>query len=345
MKNNSNMGYTLLACTSVVCLMLLSAVHVYKEKSKLPLVTPSPIAMTNNPIYVSVNSPYGTVDLVKAINQHNEDTTTTQLKMLREKYLDLMKTVITGMNCLSAKELQESNPRKLDNAWTERLSLIGISGLRNIQELLENVISNDIPGDFLEAGVWRGGGSIFAKAVINSYNQSHDRKVWLCDSFQGLPKSTNKKDNDYFSSLKWIKISEDIVKQNFRRFSLLDDTVHFVKGWFVYSLPCIRNKIKHISVLRMDGDMYESLTDTFYNLYDLVPIGGYIIIDDWNIPEARKAVTEFRRMHQIESKLTVFRYNISAYWKVEKKVQLNMPWYTNFVNSRKLYRNEKLSTC
>jgi O-methyltransferase len=56
--------------------------------------------------------------------------------------------------------------------------MIGAVGLRNIRWVLETVIRDNVPGDFLEAGVWRGGASIFARAVLDSYEEG-GRRVWV----------------------------------------------------------------------------------------------------------------------------------------------------------------------
>lgn len=63
--------------------------------------------------------------------------------------------------------------------------MIGLSRLSNSQYALQDVIARGIAGDFLEAGVWRGGSCIFARAVFAAYGEQ--RTVWVADSFAGLP--------------------------------------------------------------------------------------------------------------------------------------------------------------
>ena len=65
-------------------------------------------------------------------------------------------------------------------------SMIGHRRLENIQACLRSVVSAGVDGDFVECGVWRGGASIFAKAVLNSLGEKN-RMVWLADSFEGMP--------------------------------------------------------------------------------------------------------------------------------------------------------------
>jgi O-methyltransferase len=66
-------------------------------------------------------------------------------------------------------------------------SMIGQKRLNNVQACIEDVVRRSVPGDLVETGVWRGGTVIFMRAVLKALNIS-DRRVWACDSFEGLPK-------------------------------------------------------------------------------------------------------------------------------------------------------------
>ena len=65
-------------------------------------------------------------------------------------------------------------------------TLIGRKRLDNIEACLDTIRLDGIPGDCLEAGVWRGGATIFMRGYLKAYNIT-DRLVWVADSFQGLP--------------------------------------------------------------------------------------------------------------------------------------------------------------
>ena len=112
-------------------------------------------------------------------------------------------------------------------------TMVGHRRLDNIRACIESVIANKVPGDFVECGVWRGGTSIFAKAVFKVYGVT-DRKVWLADSFEGMPVLTTEVDkvDPDLSAMRYFAVSREDVENNFRRFDLLDDSVQFVKGWF-----------------------------------------------------------------------------------------------------------------
>merc|ERR1712159_721003 len=98
-------------------------------------------------------------------------------------------------------------------------------------------------------------------------------------------------------------------RENFKRFHVWDKRyVKFVEGDFVHALPLLRASLlaegRSIAVLHGDGDMYESYMDILYNLYDLLAVGGFFVCDDCRIvPEADRAVMDFRRTHEITEDL------------------------------------------
>ena len=91
--------------------------------------------------------------------------------------------------------------------------------------------------------------------------------------------------------------------------------VRFLKGWFKDTLPAA--PIDALSILRLDGDYYESTMDALTSLYDKVSVGGYIIVDDYGEDSwtyCRKAVDEFRRERGIEDPIHRVDSNC-YYWK------------------------------
>ena len=174
-------------------------------------------------------------------------------------------------------------------------TMIGNKRMSNLRYVLEDVIQNNVAGDFIETGVWRGGACIYAKAIFNSYGIS-DRKVWVADSFVGLPKPDVKKykldKGDLHSKEAVLSVSRKEVENNFQVYGLLDDNVTFLEGWFKDTL--ITAPIKKVSVLRLDGDMYESTMDALLALYKKVTPNGYIIVDDYHAVEGcRKAIHDY----------------------------------------------------
>jgi Macrocin-O-methyltransferase (TylF) len=65
-------------------------------------------------------------------------------------------------------------------------TMIGMKRLDNIQHCIETVLEENVEGDMIETGVWRGGATIFMRGLLAAYGIS-DRVVWVADSFQGVP--------------------------------------------------------------------------------------------------------------------------------------------------------------
>jgi len=174
-------------------------------------------------------------------------------------------------------------------------TLVGRKRLDHLQKCIEDILDNGVPGDFLEAGVWRGGCCILMRAVLAA-RDCRDRRVWLADSFAGLPPSEWAEDRNYAmdsSRLPVLAVTVEEVRENFRRFDLLNDTIRFLPGWFDESLP--GSKTGPLSLLRVDCDLYSSTKTVLEELYSRVSPGGWVIIDDYGIlPPCKQAVDEFR---------------------------------------------------
>ncbi len=186
------------------------------------------------------------------------------------------------------------------------LSMLTPECVDNIFELIEK--SKDIPGGFLETGIWRGGACIMARAAL-----SPDKTVYCADSFQGLPPMTHEKDIIDYTTPNWdyLKIPLEEVKNNFKKFDMTEG-VEFIEGWFKDSL---KGWDKPLSILRLDGDMYSSTMDALDNCYFSVSKGGYVIVDDYFIPECAMAIKDFMEKHGIDKELIRINY-YAVYWQV-----------------------------
>lgn len=195
-------------------------------------------------------------------------------------------------------------------------TMIGLKRLDNLQFCIEQVLREDVPGDFIETGAWRGGACIFMRAALEAYGDN-SRQVWVADSFEGLPKPDGRyrqdKGDRHWKKRDILGVSLDQVKANFSKYELLDDRVHFLKGWFKDTLPVA--PVERLAILRLDGDMYASTMDSLVNLYPKLSVGGYAIVDDYGeIAQCRKAVDDFRTSNQIDA--PVIPIDLSGvYWK------------------------------
>lgn len=204
--------------------------------------------------------------------------------------------------------------REQGHVWpADAETMIGLARLRNIRECVVRVLEAGVPGDLLEAGVWRGGTAIYMRAILKAYGVT-DRSVWVADSFRGLPKPRDPRDTIDWSGFTQLAVPLEEVRQNFARYGLLDEQVRFVEGFFVDSLPTA--PVERLAVLRIDADMYESTMDVLNALYRKVQRGGFVIVDEYvSVDPCRRAVDEYRARHAIAEPITPVD-DSAAYWRV-----------------------------
>jgi len=199
-------------------------------------------------------------------------------------------------------------------------TMIGYKRLCNIEACLTNIINNKVEGDLIETGVWRGGACIFMRALLEDKGIS-DKKVWVADSFEGLPIPNSilypDDSGDISYTFNELSVSLDEVKNNFANYHFLDDQVVFLKGWFKDTLPAA--PIGKLSMLRLDGDLYESTIDALFYLYPKLSPGGYCIIDDWGaIAACRHAVEDYRKIYNITEDIQGIDWT-GVFWIKEKE--------------------------
>jgi len=253
----------------------------------------------------------------------------------QEMYLEFIKSSVTA-TAFNDAELTVSpgrqylvsnfnaNMRKGGTDWTYLGdTMTGSKRIQNVWDLLSTVSREKIPGDYIETGVWRGGSSVFARAVMNVLGEV-DRVSYVCDSFAGLPpgdRSLDRKDKGWDLMSGYLAVSEYVVAGNFQKYGLLDSNVVFAKGFFNDTMPPLSKHVKQFAVMRLDGDMYESTVDVLYHMYDKLSIGGFLIMDDWFGFPSRTACEDFFTVHGIQPKiLPIDSYSI--YWKKEEEIEI-----------------------
>ena len=247
----------------------------------------------------------------------------------RDLYLNLLKRSLLGLIDEDASNLypdsigKPSKPAPHDRARrvigqdgpTRAPTMIGEARLDNIRFCIAQVLADGIPGDLIETGVWRGGATIFMRAVLKAYEVG-DRRVWVADSFAGLPAPNVAKypqdQGMHLEDYKELAVSLEDVQANFARYGVLDKQVVFLKGWFRDTLPDA--PIDHLAVMRLDGDLYESTMDALVNLYGRLSRGGYVIIDDYQVPACRQAVHDFRTRQGITDAIVPIDW-AGVYWR------------------------------
>jgi len=167
------------------------------------------------------------------------------------------------------------------------------------------LVANNIQGDLVECGVWRGGSTM---AAIDTLLKAGDksREIYLYDTYEGMSEPTeldkvftgttadelmNSTEREDPTSV-WCYSAMEEVQNNVGSLNYPTEKVHYIKGKVEDSIP--QTMPGKIALLRLDTDWYESTAHELKYLYPLLVPGGVIIIDDYGHWEgARKAVDEY----------------------------------------------------
>lgn len=233
--------------------------------------------------------------------------------------VDSIKRAVTGYDRLGqGMEFADFNALKFynvqANGWNlPRASvpqtLLTKGQLDLIEDLLTDLAEREVPGDCIEAGVWRGGAVILMRVILDTLGLA-DRQVVAADSFAGIPPSTRFQHDpvDLWPD-RWIA-SLDEVKSNVAAMGLQDGRIEFLEGLFTETLPSLAGR--QFSFIRLDSDSHDSVTDSLVALYPLLVPGGVIVIDDWHLIGCRLAVDSYRTNNGILDPINVRAGN--GYW-------------------------------
>lgn len=186
-------------------------------------------------------------------------------------------------------------------------TMIGWPRLHSLNDSLDQVIADNIHGDFVECGVWRGGCAALMLSKIIEHRL--DKKVWLYDTFQGMSQPTDQDIHmsgytakSEFNKLKsgngfsdWCIASTHEVELTLNKICPYAERYSkFIVGKVEDTLIIKENIPKSIGLLRLDTDWYESTKIEFETLYPLVSNYGIIIVDDYSDWQgSRKATDEY----------------------------------------------------
>ena len=243
------------------------------------------------------------------------------MRDLRLRYLDLL------AGCLSRELFLEFDEPGVDPAdrhegrdWPATAeTMIGRRRLDNLIDCLATVLDDDIPGDVIETGVWRGGATILMRAALAAW-EDPDRSVWVADSFNGLPPpdaaAFPADEGVDLSGIGTLAVSRAEVASNFERYGLLDDRVRFLEGWFADTLSSA--PISRLALIRLDGDLYQSTWEALDALYPKLSPGGILIVDDYGAFEpCRRAVHAYRDQHHIHEEIITVDWT-GIWWRRDR---------------------------
>ena len=174
-------------------------------------------------------------------------------------------------------------------------------------KLCKEILRTNIPGDFVECGVWMGGSAGLMAVALERFDIGKPRMLHLFDSFEGLPAPGEKDGNkaagywmnsansEFLTTQRCVAGAATVCSLLHERLGFSVERVVIHKGWFQDTLPGLGPEPQCIAVLRLDGDWYESTKICLEHLYERVSRGGVILLDDYYCWEGcRKATDEFR---------------------------------------------------
>lgn len=185
-------------------------------------------------------------------------------------------------------------------AAVKPFTMTGIERIVCLINAVTYISDNQISGDIVECGVWRGG-SIMAAALMLLARGDTTRNLYLYDTFEGMSAPTQfDKSFDGVAAQtqmhqeagKWCYASIEDVRENVLSTGYPKKKIYFVKGKVEDTIP--QTIPAHLALLRLDTDWYESTKHELVHLYPRLAPEGVLIIDDYGHWQgARKAVDEY----------------------------------------------------
>ena len=218
----------------------------------------------------------------------------------------------------SSQALGEKFPFDFNQEDIEIIKLVKPYTLTSAERLfglihaVRYVVANNIPGDIVECGVWKGGSMMATAYTLKSLNDE-SRKLYLFDTYEGMTEPTEKDityygtdaatvlkncDKDDESSF-WCRVSLDQTKKNVYSVGYNQENINFIKGKVEETIPKYAPEI--ISILRLDTDWYDSTYHELEHLFPHLSPGGVLIIDDYGWWKgARQATDEYLQKKNIK---------------------------------------------
>jgi O-methyltransferase len=212
----------------------------------------------------------------------------------------------------------QQTPRDLEPTVAETVRAVRSYTLTSVQRLValcdavQYVVHNQIPGDIVECGVWKGGSMMaVARTLMQAGNQT--RHLYLFDTYEGMTSPSDKdisaqgelasdmlrhEDKEDAGSV-WCVAPLDEVRKAVGSVGYDSSKVHFVKGRVEETIP--RMAPEQISILRLDTDWYESTWHEMEHLFPRLTKGGVLIVDDYGHWQgARQAIDEYIKEKRLQ---------------------------------------------
>jgi O-methyltransferase len=180
-------------------------------------------------------------------------------------------------------------------------TMTSVERMFGLYKAVEHVARAEVPGDLVECGVWRGGSSMLAALALERFEPGSQRALYLYDTFAGMSEPTAEDGADTHARWRaqqdgdvnaWCYAPLDEVRRNLAAAGVEGDRLKLVEGKVEDTIPGVAPE--RIALLRLDTDWYESTLHELRHLYDRVPSGGILLLDDYGRWQgARRAVDEF----------------------------------------------------
>jgi O-methyltransferase len=191
-------------------------------------------------------------------------------------------------------------------------TLVGFDPLHNLYALAERIDREQIPGDVVECGVYKGGSAaVLARVATHSRMR---RTVWLFDSFQGLPPAAQIDGEKAVEHVGTLTANPEEVQELLRKTGADLRRVRVVPGFFQDTFSTV--EIPRIALLNIDADWYDSVKLCLERFYDCVVPGGFISFDDYGYwPGCKAAVDEFFSQRGLTCELQAVDANVRWFQK------------------------------
>jgi hypothetical protein len=236
-----------------------------------------------------------------------------------------------GFDVVRYRELpRDLDPRLVDVVReASEYTMTSLQRISALCEAMRYLIENQIEGDIVECGVWRGGSMFAAIRTLQLYGAS-ERTCHLFDTFEGMTPPTEydvefegATARDLLSSSSrddadsvWCYAPLEGVRNLLYSTGYSPDRVVFVKGRVEDTLPA--SAPERIALLRLDTDWYESTKHELEHLFPRLVPGGVLIIDDYGHWQgARRAVDEYIK----ENRLALLLHRIDYSGRCAVKVR------------------------
>lgn len=167
--------------------------------------------------------------------------------------------------------------------FLENRKMLNIEEEMNIYHLLTQILLLKIPGDVVELGCNDGRTSAIMQKTLDE--QKSKKKIYLYDSFEGLPKKCKQDGKTEFKEGWCMKTQKDLIDV-FEKYKLKLPKI--IPGWFKDTLP--HRLPKKISFAHLDGDFYSSIKESLEAIYPRLSKGAVVVIDDYGVPKTHKKI-------------------------------------------------------